>query len=267
MGAVRDVVDRDVLDGTVGEHRLPHPTRHLAVEPADAVSLPAEANRERSHPGRLALVVGARAAERDELRAADAEPRRQVVVGVEDLVRPVGLVPGRHRGVRREDEPLPDRVERLVERASAGHVLCGQFERGERRVALVQVVDGRFDPQRLERSDRTDPEQRVLREADRPVSLVEARGRPAAHGIVLGQLRVDQVERHPADLDAPDVEMRLAAENVHREPQRPPVGAVHPRHRQAARIVLDPVLLLAPVQVEPLAEVATPVEEADGDKR
>ena len=133
---------------------------------------------------------------------------------------------------------------------------------------FVQVVDGRLDSERLQRPDPADPEQRVLREPDRAVPLVEPRGRPAARRVVLGQLGVEQVERHAADVDAPDLERRSRRRRRGRTSlQRPAVGAGDPRHRQALRIVLDPVLLLPAVQVEPLPEVAAPVEEADRDQR
>ena len=267
MRAVRDVVDRDVVRRVAGEHRDPHPPRHLAVQAADAVARAAQPDRERRHAGRLARVVRAGAAQRHELVRRDAEPRGQVVVGREHLVDAVGLVPGRHGRVRREDEALAHGGERILERRAFRDRLRGELEPGECGMAFVQVADGRLDAERLQRADAADPEQRVLREPDRAIPLVEPRRRPAARRVVLGQLRVEQVERHAADVHPPDLEVGLAAEDVHGQPQRPAVGAGHARHRQALRIVLDPVLLLPPVQVEPLAEVAAPVEEADRNQR
>ena len=196
------------------------------MQPADTVARAAEPDRERRHPRRLGPVVRPRAAERDELVRRDAEPLGQIVVGREQLLDAVRLVPRRHRRVRREDEPLPHCRERIVEARAVGHRLRSELETGERGMALVQVEDGRLDPERLQRPDAADPEQRVLREPDRAVALVEPRRRPAAGGVVLGQLGVDQVERHAAHVDAPDLEPGLAAEDVDRELQRPAVGPV-----------------------------------------
>ena len=184
------------------------------MQAADTVARAAEPDRERRHPRRLGRVVRTRATQRDELVRRDAEPLGQIVVGREQLVDAVRLVPRGHGRVRREDEPLPHCRERIVEARTVRHRLRSELETGERGMTFVQVEDGRLDPERLQRPDPADPEQRVLREPDRPVALVEPSCRPATGRIVLGHLGIDQVERHATHVDAPDLEPGLAAEDV-----------------------------------------------------
>ena len=79
-----------------------------------------------------------------------------------------------------------------------------------------------------------------------------------------GQVGVEEVERHAADVDAPDVEGDGAAEQLELELERP---AARPATSCTAGVrsgnELQPVLLLPAGAVEPLVEVAAAVEEAD----
>ena len=105
------------------------------------------------------------------------------------------LVPGRHRGVRGEDR----RGTHLLERVGRLHSLLDQrtcsLDLQERGMALVQMEHGRLDPERRERADAADPEQKLLPDPVLAVAAVERVGEP---------VDLEQVERDRADLLAPD---------------------------------------------------------------
>ena len=102
------------------------------------------------------------------------------------------------------------RAPRLVERLLEARPLpvdpgARGLDRRQRRVALVHVHDARLDPQLAQRRGAADAEDRVLREPRVGVAVVQARGDPAAHAVVLGQLGVEQEQRDAPDVDPPDL--------------------------------------------------------------
>ena len=171
---------------------------------------------------------------------------------VEDLRGRVGVVAGRDRGVGGEDRPLGR---------------DGRLERHERGVALVEVEQPRLDPERGERAGAADTEQDVLREPRVGLADVQARGDPARGQVVLRPLRVEQVERDAADVDAPDLRGDRHVADGDGDGQRLAVGTGDERGGQALGVGVDPVLVLPAAGVDPLAEVALAIEEPDGDER
>ena len=85
--------------------------------------------------------------------------------------------------------------------------------------------------------------------------------------VVLRPLRVEQVERHAADVHAPDLRRDLHLAHRHGHGQRRAVVAGHERGGQPLGIGVDPVLVLPAAGVDALAEVALPVHQTDGDER
>jgi hypothetical protein len=79
------------------------------------------------------------------------------------------------------------------------------LEAAQRRVALVQMDQNRVDAERLQRAHAADAEHRVLRQPHVPVADVQTGGDPAVDRVVLGAIGVEQEQRHPAEVDAPDV--------------------------------------------------------------
>ena len=175
MDAVGDMGDRHALQRAPREQRLPHAARHLAVALTDGVGATAATQRQRGHARRLRDIGRVDAAQRQEAFAVAAgighaaEHRQQ-------LVARIGLVAGGHRRVRGEHHLLahllPGRVVAHVGPARAR--LRQQLEHTQRRMAFVQVIDGRFDAQRLQCAHAADAEHRVLRQADGAVALVQA---------------------------------------------------------------------------------------------
>ena len=207
----------------------------------------------------------------EDLVAVEVQLVEEASEDAHDLVSAVGLVARGHRRVGREDEfraRLLDRVDAVGgRRVRPGRERRGHGERRERGVPLVQVVEGRLDPHRVEGAHRADPEQRVLRQPDRRVALVEARGDPPLKWRVLAELCVEQEQRDSADLDAPDVRGELAVPDRYPDREGRAVRRGHAHRRHHVRVRLDPVLLLPAGAVHALVEVAPSVEEPDAHER
>ena len=123
--------------------------------------------------------------------SVDPEPSGEIAERLEELPRRVGLVPGRHRRVRREDGAAARRLERLVDRRlRARPARAAISSAASAGMALVEVDDGGLDPERSQHPHAADPEQRrTAPSRDRPVALVQPRGRPARDGVVLRHAR------------------------------------------------------------------------------
>ena len=263
VDAVRDRGDRNLVDARLGPEPVPHLPRDRAVQLRDAVRVLRRAERERREPE--ALVVRLDLAEREEIVPGEAaaldEPAeaRLHEPGIEDLV------PGRHRRVRREDRRRAQSLDRLVRRLALFlHQLAHPLELKKGGVPLVEVEDGRLEPEAAQDADAADPEQDLLPQPVRPVPAVERVGdRPVRVPLEVG---VDEVQGDAPDGRPPDPE-------PHRDEIAVVVGELDDRRhrhelerqpgRERQRVVLD----LAVVLVELLLEVAAAVEEADPDER
>ena len=167
--------------------------------------------------------------------------------------------------MRREDAALARRGQGVVEGDPGGNLLRGELEGRQRRVSLVEVEDAGVDPERAERVHRAEPEQAVLAEARERVALVQPGRDPALDGVVLLELGVEEVERHPSDLRAPDVEGDVAPEEAEGQAERGSVVVEHVHRGQALGHDLCPVLVLQARPIDALLEVALAIEEADAD--
>ena len=123
------------------------------------------------------------------------------------LVGRVGVVAGRHRGVRGEDGAAPDGLERLVGRAAVG--LAGRSAPARAHASAawpsLRCTTPGSTPSAC--SARTPPMPSSAYWARRSVGVahVQARGDPAVGDVVLGPVGVEQQQRHAADVDAPDL--------------------------------------------------------------
>ena len=112
---------------------------------------------------------------------AEVEQRLAVETGLggerpdvsEDELLVEHLVPGRHRRVRGEDRRGAHLLERVGRLQPLLHERARPLDLQERGVALVQVEDGRLDPERRQRADAADPEQQLLPDAVLAVAAVE----------------------------------------------------------------------------------------------
>ena len=133
-------------------------------------------------------------------------------------------------------------------------------------MALVQVEDRRLEAEPAEHAHAADAEHELLAEPVLAVAAVERVGDVARPVGVALDLRVEEVERHAADLRAPDAEP-----DGHELPvasASSTTGAIGTSVSGSRLVSMRGIALdLAVVLVEPLAEVAAAVEEADADER
>ena len=134
-------------------------------------------------------------------------------------------------------------------------------------MALVRVEHLGLDAAGGERLDAADAEQDLLAQAVLVVAAVEAVGHVALGRRVLGHVGVEQQQRHPADLDAPERGVQDAARERHCDPQTPSRRARAPCEREQRRVEIGELLLLGARGGQQLAEVAVAVEEPDPDER
>ena len=140
------------------------------------------------------------------------------------------------------------------------------LEREEGGVALVDVEDGRHDAERGQGARPADAEHELLPEPVLAVAPVERVGdAPGALRVAL-DVGVEEQERHAGRLGPPDLCAHGLAGQVDGDRDRRAARVALERQAALLGIDLDVALLLA-VAVDGLAEVAHPVEQADGDER
>ena len=96
---------------------------------------------------------------------------------------------------------------------------------------------------------------------------VEDVGDRPVGGVVVGDVRVEQQQRHAAHLGEPDGAPDRAPGHLDADRQRIAVSAGNPPQRQPLGVVVGIGVLLVAVGVDRLAEVAVAVEEAHADER
>ena len=75
---------------------------------------------------------------------------------------------------------------------------------------LVHVEGGGLDAQRAEQAHAADAEHDLLHDARGAVAAVHAQGEVAVVLLVLGQIGVEEQDRHAPDVDAPRLELHHA---------------------------------------------------------
>ncbi len=113
-----------------------------------------------------------------------------------------------------------------------------------------------------------DAQQHLLAQPVVLAAAVEPVGDPALGRGVLLDVAVEQQQRHPADLHAPDVGVQGAPLGQrHRDDHRVALGVAQQLQRQAVRVQRGVVLELPAVGRQALGEVAGPVQQAQADQR
>ena len=202
---------RRVLQGQA--NAAPHLFADRAVQLADAVAARRAAQRQDGHreafPGRVGLAAPAP----HELFVRQPELLAIAVEVGLDQVRRERVVARGDRRVGGEGQVRRDLQRGLVEvlRGAGGQALARQLEAQERRVALVHVqhVGLRVGRQNgAQRAQAADAEHDLLANARVLVAAVQVAGDPAVVLAVVGQVGVEQVQRHATDLGQPDAGRR-----------------------------------------------------------
>ena len=194
-----------------------------------------------------------------------------VEVGLDQVGRE-GIVSGGDRGMSRECQLVRHLQRRLVEAAcgARGEALAGKLERQERGMALVHVHHvclsiGRQNG--AERAQTANAENDLLTNARVLVAAVEVAGDPAIVLTVLGQIRIQQVQRHATHSGDPHAGVYGAARKRHVDHNWRALRVEHRAHRHGVRIETIVGLALVARVVDHLAEVAVPIHQPDGDER
>ncbi len=134
-------------------------------------------------------------------------------------------------------------------------------------MALVEVPDGRGEAERPDRPDAADAQDELLVQAHLAAADVQDVGDRSVLDGVLGDVGVEEEDRHATDLRQPDGDRQHAPGQLQVDCQRQALLILDPRERQAGQVVVGVVVLLVAVRVDRLAEVALAVEQPDTEER
>ena len=269
MHAIGHVADGHIGHRPVRKQGVPHLARHLAVAPAHAIGMPAGTQGHHGHAAGLLRQCGVDPAQRQKAFPVAQQIGNAAQHG-QHFVALVRLIAGRHRGVGGEHHllthPGPGGVPPGFSANQSrcwrlGPLLRQQLKHPQHRVPLVQVVDRGCHAHGPQRTHTAHAQHRVLRQPHGAVALVQARGDPAAHWAVFGQIGVQQVQRHPAHVDPPDVGGHAFIVNGHGHTQGPAIVARDLDTRQALGVGIQPILVLAAGDINALVEIAGAVHQ------
>ncbi len=134
-------------------------------------------------------------------------------------------------------------------------------------MTFIHVVDVHILAQGAQHAETSDSKDNLLLKAGGPAPLVEPSGeKPEFVGVGV-KVRVQQVERGPANLQLPGPEMDLLPAEVNRYNNLGPVGAAHQLDRVLGGVDGRVLVLLPALRVEVLLEVAVSQKEADPYER
>ena len=128
-------------------------------------------------------------------------------------------------------------------------------------MALVGVEHLGMDTEGAQRLDPADPEDDLLTDAVLDIAAVEPVGDPLRFLAVAGYRGVEQVQRHPSDVDPPDRHGEVFAGHVEADH----LAGVD--HRQPVRVLRWKGLELPAVGVQRLVEVALAIQQPDRHQR
>src|SRR5579875_3952332 len=130
-------------------------------------------------------------------------------------------------------------------------------------MALVHVADSRWLTQSAQGHDSADAQHHLLADAHVIVAAVEPGRDGAVFRCVLRDVGVQQIQRYPPDLDAPDADVDLAAREGDADGQRSPVTIQLGDERQIEEIIFRIAFLLPTIDGEVLAEITLAVHQAN----
>ena len=250
----------------------PQPAADHTVQTTYRIACTSTAQRENGHAEVLLIIARVAAAERHEFFAAQSEASTIVGEVRFDQLGREAIVPRRHGRVRRERHCLGNLLvsRKEVARACAPHPFGGQFERDQRRVSFVQVIELRSglrpeQPQSLDQSRAADAQQDLLAEPCVPVASIEVASDPAVVLTIPSQIGIEQVQRYTTNLRQPHARQYGAAREWHPDFERHSFGSQNwPKwQRVGLQSIVD--FTLPAGSVDRLSEVAIAIQEADAD--
>ena len=221
--------------------------RHVEL---GAVALDAEAEAQQPLDGHAARVGPAVAVEQGTGHPADE-------------VRVEALVAGSDRRMDREHAVAAHDVEGIVERQARGDVLPRPFREQERGMAFVQVPHRGRQVELAQRPHAADAEHELLVQPHLATADVKDVRDRAVGVVVVRDVGVEQQDRDPPHLGDPDggEQLAIGQRDADREGLAEPIERAA-QDRQACELVVGVGVLLVPVGVDGLAEVALAVHAA-----
>jgi hypothetical protein len=264
MHAVRDV--GDVAMAVLLEEVIPHIRGDFAVQSGDRVANAGVVHGEDGHvehgPPGLFLV-----AETPQLLSWDAEALRPGGGELFEHLRGEGIVAGGNRCMGREYRVSGYFLAGLVEVSSSGDHLPNSFEDAESGVALVHVINGWFVTGGPQCPHATDAQNKLLSYAGAVISTVESGGQCAILGSIFWDVRVQQQDAGPADLNAPDLQGETASRQLHLDGDLSTIRSECEANRTVLGIQGFIDLFLHTAGGKALAEIALSVEDTHADER
>ena len=124
---------------------------------------------------------------------------------------------------------------------------------------LIHVADVGNDAERSQGTDAADPQQDFLDHAHLFVAEIELGRDQTVFRTVLFQVGIQQIERHPSNLDPPDMHLELAEAELQLKRQWLAIFVAFQDQRQVVEIVLGVELLLPTLVIQVLAEISLAV--------
>ena len=263
VGHGQDLLVAQALPGVVGGD---------AVQLADGVGGVGEAQRESGHVQLALVAVDASGQLQDPLDRNAARPLAPVAVverpgDAPHEIRIEALVAGGDGGVDREDAVGAGSLQGLFQRHSLFDEGAGSLHEQERRVAFVEVPDRGLDAQRLDGPHAAGAQDQLLVEAHLAAADVEDVGDRPVRLVVVGNVRVEEEHGDAPHLGAPDRGREHPPRKLEVDGEGIAVRAHDAQDRQPVQVVVGVGVLLVPVGVDRLAEVAVLVEQPHADER
>src|SRR5262249_46689608 len=140
---------------------------------------------------------------------------------------------------------------------------ANSLQPAESGVPLVHVTHGRSFPQSAECPDAANPQYHLLANPHVIVTAVELRGDVPIFRGIFRDVRVQEIEWNPSDLNAPDTGPNFSAGKRDVDKKRQPIGFGFRYERKIEEIVFRIPFLLPAVDIEVLPKVPLAVHEPD----
>jgi hypothetical protein len=232
------------------------------VQPRDAVTHVGELERQHRHAERLLLVARLLPPEARQRAAINAHLLHVVAEILFDHPHREGVVARGHRRVRREARAG---LHCLSSRREIEPVLLHQhpdaLQHRERRVPLIHVAHRGDLPEQLERANAADAQNDLLLDPRVLIAAIQLGGDGPVLLPVLWDVRVEQIQRDPPDLDAPDAQEHVAAGQGRGGDERLARGVELGDEGEGEEVVLGIALLLPPLGVQVLPKIPLAVHE------
>ena len=266
MNAIGNVADGDFAFLFAGIQGLPHVAADLAVQFTDGVGGAGMFEREHRHAERLLRIVVLHAAEREDFAEGHGNLRGELGQREIHQIGREPVMAGLDRRVRGEEAFLLGERLGLGEILPGGHLLADEFQREERRVALVHVERGRFDAERPEQARAADAEEHFLHDAHGGVAAIDAGGEVAEMLGVFRQVGVEQIDGDAPDVHAPSLVIHRGHANLDRADEPFALGIKHRLQRNILRVNRIVIFRLPVVGINRLLEITFAVKQTDADE-